>query len=507
MVVLLLPGVLDTLGGTGTAAPSPEVQDLIDYNTALAEENQTLRDGIGKAICSPDGTYDVPPSSGESPHTQDDIDERLDREDAKSGAIEVTLAWDGSADLDLSVTCPGGPTIGQTIMFNNKRACGGEHDIDMNAGSNIGDRPIEHITWAEGAAPPGEYKVNVNYYQAHNAPNTIPYTVEIKIGDNVKRLSKTAQCCGTLAFVDSFVVGAPGSDGGNGGQGTDGDSGTPPSQADGSDTTEPPPLPKDPNDTVIKRDGAEVPLTEAIDKGVVMVIARLQGGTSSGSGFLISDRRVVTNRHVVDGATEAFIVSEALGEPRPVRIIAQTTNSDPGQPDFAVLESDTPLMPVSPLVVTPVTNRLEQVVSAGFPGFIVETEEGGYRLVHGDLDGFRTLLQNDPLAAPGVVTTEGIITRPAGETDATPLIMHSADIAQGNSGGPLMDLCGRVVGVNTLVIPGGQQSYHVSWALGVSGLLKFLESSGIAVTNDTTQCVPGSSQHVETQPSPNQQGG
>lgn len=497
MVVLLLPGVLDTLGGRGSAAPSPDIQDLIDYNGALTEENQKLRDGIGKAICSPDGTYDVPPS-GEDPHTQDDIDERLDREDAKSGAIEVTLAWDGPADLDLSVTCPGGPTIGQTIMFNNKRACGGEHDIDMNAGSNTSDRPVEHITWADGAAPPGEYKVNVNYYMTHDAPSTIPYTVEIKIDDKVKRLSNTVQCCNNLTFVDSFVIGASGgggsADGGNGGQG--GSTETPP-----ADTTETPSLPKDPQDTVIKRDGAELPLNEAIEKGVVFIYAQnpTTHTAGSGSGFLISDRRVVTNNHVVQGATQVFIISEKLGAPRAARVVAQTAGTaESGQLDFAVLETEEPMTSEAPLTITPVANRLQQVISAGFPGFMLNFDEGYRRLEQGDLT-----------AAPQIVTTDGIVARPARETDALPLIMHSADIAQGNSGGPLMDMCGRVVGVNTLVLQEEveKQNYHTSWAISGGALLKFLESNGVAVANDTAECAPGSSQHVGTQPAPGQQGG
>ena len=57
MVLFLLPGVLGTLDGSGAAAPSVEVQGLIDYNGALTEENQSLRDSMGKAVCSPDGTY------------------------------------------------------------------------------------------------------------------------------------------------------------------------------------------------------------------------------------------------------------------------------------------------------------------------------------------------------------------------------------------------------------------------------------------------------------------
>src|SRR5262245_20049786 len=227
MVLFLLPGVLGTLDGAGSAEPSVEVKGLIDYNGALTEENQSLRDGMSKAVCSPDGTYDVPPAG------HSDIDDRLHREGAQAGAIEVSLAWDGAADLDLSVTCPTGTTIGDTIMFNHPRACGGQHDVDMNDGHHNSTTPVEHITWPEGAAPPGEYKVNVNYFKQYdNSPASLPYTVVVKINGQERRVQKNAQCCGNLDYVTSFVVGAPGEGGGGSGNGQGGAPGTeqPPAQ-------------------------------------------------------------------------------------------------------------------------------------------------------------------------------------------------------------------------------------------------------------------------------------
>ena len=65
----------------------------------------------------------------ESPPENDDLDERLEREGGKSGAVQVSLAWDNYNDLDLHLFCPSG----ERIYFNNKDSeCGGELDVDMN---------------------------------------------------------------------------------------------------------------------------------------------------------------------------------------------------------------------------------------------------------------------------------------------------------------------------------------------------------------------------------------
>ncbi|MCZ8149891.1 MAG: hypothetical protein O9325_18815, partial [Roseomonas sp.] len=96
----------------------------------------------------------VPPTAVPAPQTppaqRSELDQRLDRENAQRGRWQVTLAWDGPADLDLHVDCPGG----ERIFFGNQNACGGTHDIDMNAGGRNSDRPIENVVWNR-PPPPG----------------------------------------------------------------------------------------------------------------------------------------------------------------------------------------------------------------------------------------------------------------------------------------------------------------------------------------------------------------
>jgi hypothetical protein len=92
--------------------------------------------------------------------TDDDMDERLEREGGKSGAVQVTLSWDDYNDLDLHLFCPNG----ERIYFNNKISdCGGVLDVDMNV-KPVSNNPVENIVW-ENIPNPGKYKVGVHFYK------------------------------------------------------------------------------------------------------------------------------------------------------------------------------------------------------------------------------------------------------------------------------------------------------------------------------------------------------
>ena len=92
--------------------------------------------------------------------TDDDMDERLEREGGKSGAVQVTLSWDDYNDLDLHLFCPNG----ERIYFNNKTSdCGGVLDVDMNV-KPVSNNPVENIVW-ENIPAPGKYKVGVHFYK------------------------------------------------------------------------------------------------------------------------------------------------------------------------------------------------------------------------------------------------------------------------------------------------------------------------------------------------------
>ena len=74
-----------------------------------------------------------------------DLRQRLQREGARGGEVQVSLAWNNVNDLDLHVICPSG----EEISYRNMRSrCQGRLDVDMNVRGNRpwSERPVENTT-------------------------------------------------------------------------------------------------------------------------------------------------------------------------------------------------------------------------------------------------------------------------------------------------------------------------------------------------------------------------
>jgi S1-C subfamily serine protease len=61
-------------------------------------------------------------------------------------------------------------------------------------------------------------------------------------------------------------------------------------------------------------------------------------------------------------------------------------------------------------------------------------------------------------------------------------------MSQGNSGGPLVDMCGRVIGVNTFVRQGNLR--NLNFALSTDGLIRFLAGTGVQPGVVSQACLP-----------------
>ncbi len=147
-------------------------------------------------------------------------------------------------------------------------------------------------------------------------------------------------------------------------------------------------------------------------------------GQSTGTGVIISsDGEILTNAHVVEGATEIRVRLAGETEPREARLLA----SDPGN-DLALLR-----------------------MSGDDFDAAVFADPGSVRI--GDevvAIGFALGLDGDPSVTLGIVSA---LERTIGTEGAflDGLIQTDAAISSGNSGGPLVNARGEVVGINTAV--------------------------------------------------------
>jgi len=137
---------------------------------------------------------------------------------------------------------------------------------------------------------------------------------------------------------------------------------------------------------------------------------------SSGTGFVVARQRVMTNHHVIERCTAVRVRPADGGRDMPARVVAQ----DPRR-DLALLAVEGDPGPPLPFRRSPAVRRGEQVVTYGFP-----------------LAG---------LLSSGPTLTTGEISALAGLGDNETQFQISAPVQQGNSGGPLLDLAGNVVGV------------------------------------------------------------
>jgi serine protease Do len=208
---------------------------------------------------------------------------------------------------------------------------------------------------------------------------------------------------------------------------------------------------------------APASLAQALEQANVLVVS---AGGDSGSGFFVAPNYVVTNHHVVARAapgTEALVLSKHLKNGYIGTVVA---TSQPGQADFAVIKvDDVPAGSVRPLPVAAEPAALSDVVAAGYPSIAIAQDRNLRRLLAGDLK-----------AAPEVVLTKGTVSAVQNKERNTPMVLHSADISAGNSGGPLIDSCGRVVGINTYIVT-SRQTTKANYALGSSWLAAFLRGA------------------------------
>ena len=193
-----------------------------------------------------------------------------------------------------------------------------------------------------------------------------------------------------------------------------------------------------PNQTlVLNNTDVETAVTQSVQKvgpAVVTVVGTIPGQntffgptgdqTVSGSGFFINDQGyILTNNHVVEGTKEVSIVLSDGTEQKAI-IVGTDQYSD-----IAVLKTDGTVPAVASLGNSDVLDPGESVIAIGSP-----------------LGNFKNTV------TVGVVSATGRSIDTGNGYQIEDLIQTDAAINNGNSGGPLVNLAGEVIGINTLVV-------------------------------------------------------
>lgn len=215
----------------------------------------------------------------------------------------------------------------------------------------------------------------------------------------------------------------------------------------------------DDDDPVPTQDLPMVELNKKVEKSVVRIIVKAEQGASVGSGFVINtDGSIVTNYHVIEGAVSAEVQFEN-GDKYPV---AGFTVVDK-ELDLAVIKINVDPGKLSRLrIAKALPSKGETVAAFGAPrGLSFTTSNGIISAIRNSAD-FKV--------------------RSAGT-----YLQTTTPISPGNSGGPLVNMRGEVVGVNSFKMEGENLNFAVS-CLDIEGFVA--KGAGVAMAPLSPSALP-----------------
>ncbi len=224
---------------------------------------------------------------------------------------------------------------------------------------------------------------------------------------------------------------------------------------------------------------------ETWDDSVIRLQASQGEKISTGTAFAINDQgHYVTNHHVIEEALNGWQL-EAIESVNPPRSHAAEVIWHDAKRDLAVVRVASWQQPPLTLAAGDGLRKDTRVVTLGFPG--------GSDVVPGA--GF-----TEPKLKRGVISL--VQAMPLYEAN-TSLVMleHDAVVNSGNSGGPLADDCGRVVGINSakattrVSLPElAQGRINITegtfFSISSNELLAALQAQNIPFNLDKTACQP-----------------
>lgn len=183
---------------------------------------------------------------------------------------------------------------------------------------------------------------------------------------------------------------------------------------------------------------------KTIAPSVVTIDSVGNGSEAIGTGIIVSsDGEILTNNHVVENADKVRVRLNGATSAVSAKVLA----TDPGN-DMALVKLDKASGLTSATFADPASIAVgDPVVAVGYALNL----DGGPSVTSGIVSALNRTLQDDNGALNGLIQTD-------------------AAISSGNSGGPLINLNGQVVGINTAVATGGMSSTanNIGFAIGVA---------------------------------------
>ena len=212
---------------------------------------------------------------------------------------------------------------------------------------------------------------------------------------------------------------------------------------DGNDTAQPVALPAVPGAAPADARSRTVrTIYAAMSPAVVSVRSSGSGTTASGTGFLVAGAEkgtIVTNAHVIGDSKQAKVSLDDN-----TRLIdAQVTGSDPSS-DLAVLKVDPSAVSGRPSLALAESDDVQVgdlAVAIGYP------------------------LGQPRTATSGIVSGIGRSITAPNKFQIDKVIQTDAALNPGNSGGPLLDSAGRVIGVNSQIATTGGGNVGIGFAV------------------------------------------
>jgi putative serine protease PepD len=183
---------------------------------------------------------------------------------------------------------------------------------------------------------------------------------------------------------------------------------------------------------------------DAIAPSVVTISSQSDSGESIGTGIIISaDGEVLTNNHVVDGGTTIHVRLAGETEPRDAKVLAADAGNDMALVKITNVTGLTPATFADPASVA----VGDPVVAVGYALDL----DGGPSVTSGIVSALNRTLTNDNGALNGLIQTD-------------------TAISSGNSGGPLINMSGQVIGINTAVARSDSSTAanNIGFAIGVA---------------------------------------